>query len=269
MLFENYQQTELSTIIGISGEKLTIEGIGLINLTLDNNQEIRLKEVLYVPGAHQNVVSVSKATAKGAKVTISENDVELSDKVGIIATAKKRAGLYYLDLAPGYHKRQDKKCYTESKEGIIKQSSKTDINYWHNALGHINEQAIKNTIKGVTGKLVECEACLKTKAKKLKFENETIVRPSKTLELIVTDIAGPMEVAGLNGERYFGVIVDAATDYTHVAFLKTKSEMIDYLEEFAVFAENQTGKKIKRIKTDNGAELTSTRTTQWAARIWY
>lgn len=48
--------------------------------------------------------------------------------------------------------------------------------------------------------------------------------------------------------------IDDASRKTFVYFLKSKKSVLDCLKDFKAFAETQTGKQIKRLRTDNGLE---------------
>ena len=96
--------------------------------------------------------------------------------------------------------------------------------------------------------------------KKLKF-NKSIgeKRTKASLELIHTDICGPMEVPTPSGEKYFATFTD---DYSHsvsVALLKRKSDVGQELQNYIQEMENQTGKTVKEVRSDNAPEyLTKT-----------
>src|SRR5579871_1204018 len=101
-----------------------------------------------------------------------------------------------------------------------------------------------------------CEHCLYSRQHKLLSTN-TASRASNILELIHTDICGPMNYLSLGGAKYFIIFIDDKTRMTFIYFLKTKGEAFDKFKNFQALVENQQNKKIKRIRSDNGGEFTS------------
>ncbi len=66
-----------------------------------------------------------------------------------------------------------------------------------------------------------------------------------------------MNKPSIGGARYFATFIDDKTRYVSVCFLKTRDEIFDKFKQFKVFAETQTGMKIKSIRSDNGREYVS------------
>lgn len=68
------------------------------------------------------------------------------------------------------------------------------------------------------------------------------------------NVSGPHPLFS-RGERYFVSFTDDATRVRWVSFLKVKSDVSAAVREFQAREENQTGRKIKRWRTDNGGEF--------------
>ena len=58
---------------------------------------------------------------------------------------------------------------------------------------------------------------------KLPFKPST-TEHNEPLELVSSDVCGPMPTASLGGNRYFITLVDHATDFSMVCPLKTKDQ---------------------------------------------
>jgi len=58
-----------------------------------------------------------------------------------------------------------------------------------------------------------------------------------------------------NGSRYMLTFIDDFSRKVWAYFLKEKSEAFKVFKEWKALLENQTGKKIKRLRTDNGLEF--------------
>jgi transposase InsO family protein len=62
----------------------------------------------------------------------------------------------------------------------------------------------------------------------------------------------------LGGCEYYVTFIDDHSRKTWIFFLKTKSEVFKRFQEFKALVENQTGKNIKVLWSNNGGEYTST-----------
>ena len=78
-----------------------------------------------------------------------------------------------------------------------------------------------------------------------------------TLDLVHSDVCRPMSVQSFSGCSYCVTFIDDYSRKTWIYFLKAKSEVFDWFWEFKTLVENQTGKKIQVLRTDNGGEYTS------------
>ena len=78
------------------------------------------------------------------------------------------------------------------------------------------------------------------------------------LQLVHSDVCGPMKTASLGGSKYFVTFID---DYSHccaVFMLKHKSKVFKYFKEFERQVTNECGYTIHTLHTDNGGEYLST-----------
>ena len=77
------------------------------------------------------------------------------------------------------------------------------------------------------------------------------------LELVHSDVCSPMSVHSFNGYSYCVTFIDDYSRKTLIYFLEAKSEVFERFQEFKTFVENQIGKKIRVVRTENGVEYTS------------
>ena len=75
------------------------------------------------------------------------------------------------------------------------------------------------------------------------------------MELIHSDVFGPVPVPSLGGATYYVSFIDDFSRNTRFYFLKKKSEVFNKFKEYKALVENQTGKKIKLLRTDNGGKF--------------
>ena len=82
-------------------------------------------------------------------------------------------------------------------------------------------------------------------------------RASDLLELIHTDVYGPMSSTARGGFQYFINFTDDLSRYGYVYLMKHKSKTFEKFKEFQSEVENQCGKKIKALRSDRGGEYLS------------
>lgn len=78
------------------------------------------------------------------------------------------------------------------------------------------------------------------------------------LELVDTDICGPMKTPAPGGSRYFMSMIDDRSRFTAVYFfLQRKSEAFDKIMQYVRMVETRFGKKPSIIRSDQGGEYKS------------
>jgi hypothetical protein len=81
------------------------------------------------------------------------------------------------------------------------------------------------------------------------------MREKWILELIDSDVFGPITVLSLCGTMYYVSFIDYFSRKTWIYFPRKKSYVFEKFKEFKSLVENQIDKKIKVLRTDNGGEL--------------
>ncbi|KAJ9538194.1 hypothetical protein OSB04_030927 [Centaurea solstitialis] len=133
---------------------------------------------------------------------------------------------------------------------------------WHMRLGHVSEKGmVILSKKGLLGghkvaELAFCEHCIFGKQRRVSF-SKAVHTTKSTLDYLHADCWGPSQVPSFGGGRYFLSIVDDYSRMTWVFILKHKSGAFGKFKDWKVLIENQVGKKIKRLRTDNGLEFCS------------
>lgn len=210
-----------------------------------------LLDVLYVSDLRGNLLSVSSInTNKGFKIEFDIDSASILDKKGsVVIKASKRDRMYVVK--------------DHLHEAKIANSWKAEI--WHKRYGHLNYRDLKllHDRDAVTGldlsekfKSMKCKQCDKAKIHCLPFP-QSDSRAENILELIHSDICGPLQVPSLDGARYFATFIDDKTRHIDVIFMKSKSEILFAFKKYQLRVEKETGKKIIKLRTDNTKEYTS------------
>ena len=73
----------------------------------------------------------------------------------------------------------------------------------------------------------------------------TMERAIELLEIIHTDVCGPMNIEARGGYCYFLTFLDDLSRYGYIYLMKHKSETFEKFKEFQSEVENHRNKKIK------------------------
>eukprot|EP00253_Pinus_taeda_P023604 PITA_23604 len=134
---------------------------------------------------------------------------------------------------------------------------------WHRRLAHLHYEALlklENLVSGIPKVRAQhdgvCPRCASGKMIRGPFpssENKT----TEILHLIHSNICGLMPVHSLSGYLYYITFIDDFSRKTWIYFLKHNDEAFETFKKFKALVENQTGKKIKIFRFDNGGEYMS------------
>ena len=134
---------------------------------------------------------------------------------------------------------------------------------WHQRLGHLGFDYVKQLAKSDMGITVEgsltnpiCEACQLGKQTQNPNHRPATHRTSRPLELIDSDLAGPIATTSLGGAKYFLLFIDDYSPYTTIYTIKNTSAVINCFQKFKVEIEKQYKHRIKRFRSERGGEYT-------------
>ncbi|KAL0394993.1 UNVERIFIED_CONTAM: Retrovirus-related Pol polyprotein from transposon TNT 1-94 [Sesamum latifolium] len=77
------------------------------------------------------------------------------------------------------------------------------------------------------------------------------------LDLVHIDVCGPLSTPTRGGFSYFITFTDDHSRYGYVYLMRYKSEALGRFKEYRLKVENQTGRKIKALRLDQGGEYLS------------
>ena len=251
-LFINYRLLKEDYFVRVaSGQVLRVLGIGNINLALPNGGVLNIKGVWHVPDLKENVLSIFRLAIVGFSVTFFFDKARVYDMDSkCLFTIRARGGIYSLFTGS---------CV--DAVFAVRFSEKTSkAMLWHLRLGHLNIDQLRIILNRMGIKCpasLECVTCLKGKIAS-KPHNRSTERSTQVLELIHSDICGPVHIKS-SAIQYFVTFID---DYSRMVFvygLIHRSEVFDAFCQFKSLVENQTGQKIKKFRSDNALEYTSSK----------
>ncbi|KAH9705144.1 Integrase catalytic domain-containing protein [Citrus sinensis] len=205
-----------------------------------------LKHVRYVPELKRNLISLGVIDQARCNIKAENGNLQIEENGLVIMKGIRRNGLYVL-------------TGSTTKPAITASVSSDRTKLWHMRLTHMSEKGMKGLSKqGLLGNdqitsLQFCEKCVFGKATRHRF-NPGKKETKQTLDYVHSDLWGPSQVPSHGGARYFITFIDDYSRRVWVYVLKYKNEAFEKFKEWTALMENQTEKRLKRLRTDNGLE---------------
>ena len=259
-LLKSYVKFHNPLVVNLGdNRKVLAFGKGSCHIVCDlglRTQRIVLNDVLYLPDLKKNLLSVRAMTAKDASVEFAGGECKITRNGKLLAIGQLLGKLYFLKLVGGIHVNLTKNSISEKQ-------------LWHYRLGHLCMENVKklskeSMVKGMKPMnhddecSIQCESCIMGKQHRNSFPKASKSQIVDTCGSIIhSDVCGPMPVNSIGGSRYFVTFIDNFSKYTHIYFIKQKSEVLEKFKEFVTMIENITENHVKILRSDNGGEYTS------------
>ncbi|MCO5559285.1 hypothetical protein L7F22_012881 [Adiantum nelumboides] len=213
-----------------------IKGVGKILITISDGSDLCLPDVLYVPGIKKNLLSVSSLAKNGLRVIFEDDRCIVRDR--------------------------------ENGYSLITIETKTqamqDAELWHARFGHVGYGSLMtlqrhNMVHDLS--LLEmpprhvCEGCVLGKMHRFAFSQDGSVRATRKLQLVHSDVCGPMRTPSVGNSLYFVTFIDDFSRFCWV--LKAKLDVFAIFQHYVSMVENETGCKVQTLRTDRGGEYMS------------
>ena len=231
-----------------------VMGKGDIEIRTKNGFVETISNVFYVPDLKSNLLSARQLQEKGYIITIQKGACEIYDPTrGAIAVVQMSSNrLFPLKIT--------------SVQSCLVAEVKDSSWLWHFCYGHLSFGGLKtlqqkNMVAGLPQIRIPsqvCEECVVGKQHRSQFSQGKSWRAKVALELIHSDICGPITPCSNGGKRYLITFIDDYTRKTWAYFLQAKSEAFCTFKSFKARVENETGNTIKTLQTDRGGEYCST-----------
>lgn len=247
------------TITVANGEQVSSVGKGTVRIKCQDNNgnvhSVKMLDVLVVPSIGANLISVKKLTEKGFAVNFKDQLCEINFGEQQVAVGDIVGNLYKL--------REAQNVYSAvNSNGCIHQ--------WHKVLGHRDIEVVKTLssgtlVKGVQfdeckdecNQKVNCEVCLEGKMTRFKFPQKSLNRTQKVLDLVHSDVCGPMQTETPSGKRYILTFIDDFSRFTIIYLLKNKFEVFSKFKEYVELCITMFGRKPRVLRSDRGGEYMS------------
>ncbi|KAK2442007.1 putative mitochondrial protein [Trifolium repens] len=234
--------------------RMEIKGKGNIKLCINGLIQV-ITEVYYIPGLKNNLLSIGQLQEKGLSIHFEDNQcvVHHKERGVVLMSTKMSSNRMFIIYAPVIMPQ----CF---------KITQMDINeLWHNRYAHLSFKGLNTLVKKdmVHGlpKLQEkdekCTGCLKGKQHREAIPKEAQWRATKVLELVHSDICGPITPQSNGGCRYFMTFTDDFSRKTWIHLLVDKASAFTEFKKFKTMVENESNCKMMCLRTDRGGEFTS------------
>ena len=257
--FSRFENVEPGSVTLADKTEIASVGKGDVRASIFNGDDeeipILLKDVLYVPGLRKRLLSISAFTESGATVTFQ-------GKLCSIVVSNQK---YQLGHQHGKLWKLNNIATCCAAVSSTRKSSNS-LSLWHLRFGHLNNKDVQTLFSEklvdgmeVDSKHVEevCEGCALGKATRYPFPKVSSKKTTDVLELVHSDVCGPLNIPSVGGSIYFVSFIDDYSNYVWVHMLKRKSEVLEKFVEFVAMAENHSGRTLKKVRSDNAGEYFS------------
>ncbi|PRQ17740.1 putative RNA-directed DNA polymerase [Rosa chinensis] len=238
-----------------NNSKMAVMGKGNVRLQANGVTQV-FTDVYYIPELKNNLLSIGQLQEKGVAILIQNGMCQIyHPRKGLIMQTKMSANRMFVILANMLP--QASACFQTVSED--------NTHLWHCRYGHLSFKGLKtlqyrNMVKGLPdfkmpSKL--CKDCMVGKQHRESIPKKSMWRASHRLQLIHSDICGPIKPLSNNRKRYLISFIDDYSRKTWVYFLNEKSQAFTTFKSFKCLVEKETGDYIQCLRTDRGGEFTS------------
>lgn len=245
---------------------LAVEGYGTLELQDNHGNSILIEQVMHVPACPVCLFSTPQLNKRGGTFCTNSSVAMISPATGPTLTShSKYKGIFFLTAVPPPHELHASGTLNQAGDG-----DGATYETWHARFGHAGFSSLSKLVKGslvqgmqLIGGVVSgctCTACELGKFKRSPYPDQT--RPLQPLELLSTDISGPL-TPGLNGHQYFITVRDRCTGFTLATTLQERATAGAFIQQCINWLERTTPYKVQAIRLDRAGENTSIALTTW------
>lgn len=156
---------------------------------------------------------------------------------------------------------------------VSNKSLSATLETWHRRLGH--RSLDQKTLRYLSSKVPDitisepesipsklCGICALGRQHR-EAETGTREKATELLQVIHTNVCGPMQTPTLTGERYFIAFTDEMSGRVSISLLSSKDGALAAFQAYRARAEKTSGKAIKIMRSDGGGEFLNKRFQQY------
>ena len=253
-MFATLDETVHGTVKFGDGSHVAIRGRGTVVFRTQGGEQRALADVFFIPSLQSNIISVGQLDEGGCDIGIKHGFMTIRDPAERMLARVKRTGSR---LYTGVLTIDTPTCLLAQGDSMPWR--------WHARMGHLHFRALrtmstKQLVRGmpVIDRVEEyCDACALGKQHRAPFPQATTYRAEHGLDLVHTDLCGPITPASPGGKQYFLLVVDDHSRYMWLELLKTKDEAFECFKKVQVMAEAEGRCKLRAFRSDRGGEFNS------------
>jgi hypothetical protein len=245
--------------IFVGGDRsLSVEGSGIVQV-----ENGHFNDVLCVPSISCNLLLVYQITHSGEGKTIEFSPHQvvikgLKDPQHVLATgfADDITRLYKFDNFG-------------SSDFVAHSNDLSKL--WHEQFGNLNYRSLQQLCNQQMVTILPlvscrdgvCSGCVHDKHHRDNFEKHASWHALITLQLVNSDLCGPLSSPSFSRCNYFLTFIDVFSIRTWVYFLKLKSEVFHKFLAYKALVEKKFGHQIQRLRIDNGGKYVNNNFTSY------
>jgi hypothetical protein len=261
--FTELHQCQPVTVTVADHGTLTCAQRGTVVLNTQRGR-ITVRNVLFVPSLGVNLLSVSAIVNAGMRVRFTKGGCSIrTSRNKLIVQATAHNNIYSVQAAP----------HASEAAYSVTSGSSEPLNWTtaHARMGHLNPKAMQAMLDkqmaigltapaaGSAADIDHCAGCLAGKSHRQPFPAQASHRATRPLQLVHSDICGPIQADSGNkdsGKRYIITFIDDYSRFMWVAITsdKTGSTALKQFVRYKMWAERYTGFEVKSLRTDGGGE---------------
>lgn len=213
--------------------------------------------VWYIPGFSRNLLSIGTLDKRGIKAVYEAHGVTLFKGEQKLAVGEKmNNNMYKLCI-----KTVEKTDQVQMEANAVT----CETNLWHERMAHVNirrsndmaREGIVEGLKMTKATSVGCVWCCFGKAHTVSYKPTLGKTKYQVGQFFHTDLCGPITPTSAGGARYILLVVDDASNYKSIFFLKEKSQVFENFKRFEKEIFNKFNRRMIGIRSDRGTEYTN------------
>jgi hypothetical protein len=270
-IFSSYEQTPEATVHGVGGKIIQVAGRGTITLIAQygpRKRILRLENVNYIPSNKYNILALGRWDSQGRRYEASKGELILYNRLNapVIKGHKIANNIYKIQMPP-----TDANIQSRTEYIFSSQETKQSWETWHRRFGHVSYKGLKKLLDerllegftvDATTPMPDCVSCTEAKQSVKPFPSRSESARQNKGELTHIDVWGKYDISSISGHQYYLLLVDDATRYVTVYFLKGKNEASNYVKNYLTYL-HVRGTTTHAIRVDRGTEFINEDLKQW------